>query len=81
LRSAGFRVVEQQVIPQFNPSYDPNSYSYRLIPAVQRFVIGRQGVTVEEAAAWAEDLEQLGKQDEYFFSLNQYLFAVEKPPE
>ena len=79
LRSAGFRVVDQQVIPQFNPTYEPDSFSYRVIPVVQSFVVGRQGVTAEEAAAWAEDLGRLGERGEYFFSLNQYLYAVEKP--
>lgn len=79
LRSAGFRVVDQQVIPQFNPSYESDAFSYRLIPLVQGFVAGRQGVTAEEAAAWAEDLGGLGERGEYFFSLSQYLYAVEKP--
>jgi arsenite methyltransferase len=79
LRSAGFRVVDQQVVSQFNPTYEPDSFSYRVIPAVQSFIVGRQVVTAEEAAAWAEDLGRLSERGEYFFSLSQYLYAVEKP--
>jgi hypothetical protein len=39
-------------------------------------VVGRQGVTAEEASEWAEDLKGLGP--EYFFSLNRYLFVARK---
>ena len=43
------------------------------------FVVGRQGVTKEDAAAWVAEFPDLGKQGRYFFSLNRYLFAAEKP--
>ena len=48
----------------------------RLMPP---FVVGRQGVTKEDAAAWVAEFPDLGKQGRYFFSLNRYLFAAEKP--
>ena len=46
---------------------------------IAAFVAGRRGVTREEAEAWAEDLQALGKAGEYFFSLNRYLFLAVKP--
>ena len=42
---------------------------------IAEFVSGRQGITAEEASAWADDLRSLGPN--YFFSLNRYLFVAE----
>jgi ubiquinone/menaquinone biosynthesis C-methylase UbiE len=78
LISAGFSVDRIQVIPQFNPTYDPNTYSHPLIDVIRAFVAGRQGLTEAEAAEWAEDLRRLGEQGDYFFCLNQYLYLVRK---
>lgn len=78
LRSTGFEIGDQVVLPQFNPTYDADSMSARLIDGIVAFVSGR-GVTDEEAAAWAKDLERSGTNGEYFFCLNQYLFCVTKP--
>jgi ubiquinone/menaquinone biosynthesis C-methylase UbiE len=78
LISAGFSVDRHQVIPQFNPIYDPNTYSYPLIEVIRAFVVGRQGLTEAETAEWAEDLRRLGEQGNYFFCLNQYLYLVTK---
>jgi hypothetical protein len=32
-----------------------------------------------EAEAWLRDLQSLGSQGRYFFSLNRYLFLATKP--
>ena len=79
LRQAGFVLHEQRIIPQFNSSYNPDTYSYQIARLIGAFVTGRQGVTEEDVRAWLEDLRQTGERNEYFFSLNQYLFAVAKP--
>ena len=42
-----------------------------MIGVVAAYVGGRGGVTEAEAAAWEQDLTDLG--DDYFFSLNRYL--------
>ena len=78
LARAGFRMQSQQIIPLFNPSYDPNTYSNRIIDLIVPFVSGRNGITRDEAEEWAKDLRQAGKQGDYFFSLNRYLFTVQK---
>jgi arsenite methyltransferase len=78
LRSVGFEVAHRQVLPQFNPTYDPNTYSALLVGAIASFVPGRGGVTAEEAAEWAADVHQTGAEGDYFFCLNQYLFSVVK---
>jgi hypothetical protein len=47
-----------------------------MVGLVAAYVAGRGGVTAEEATAWADDLESLG--DDYFFSLNRYLFVAKR---
>ena len=79
LTQAGFRVHRRDCLALFNPDYDPNTYSYGLIGLIVAFVPGRQGLTKEEAEAWAEDLRRLGREGSYFFSLNRYLFLAIKP--
>ena len=79
LKLAGFKLGQQRVVPQFNPAYDSNTYSYQIIGIIRSFVPGRKRVTDEEAEAWADDLRQLGERGEYFFCLNQFLYFVTKP--
>ena len=79
LLQAGFQIETQQVIPMFNPDFDQNIFSNRLIDLIVSFVSDRKGISRAEAVAWAEDLRQLGEKGEYFFSLNRYLFIATKP--
>ena len=78
LRRAGFHIDSQIVIPLFNPVYDPNSYSNRIIDLIVPFVTGRNGISSDEADGWAQDLRQSGERGEYFFRLNRYLFLAKK---
>jgi arsenite methyltransferase len=78
LARAGFRVKSQQVAALFNPSYDLNTFSNRIIDIIVPFVAGRNGITREEAEGWAKDVRQTGEQGDYFFSLNRYLFVAER---
>ena len=78
LSQAGFRTQLQRVVPLFNPSYDPNTYSNRIIDLIVPFVSGRNGITRDEAEGWANELRQSGKHGSYFFSLNRYLFVAHK---
>ncbi len=78
LKQAGFLVEHREVIPLLNPELDPNTYGYGLIGLIARFVVGRQGITQDEADAWAEDLWTSGDARPYFFSLNRYLYLAIK---
>jgi ubiquinone/menaquinone biosynthesis C-methylase UbiE len=79
LIQAGFQIESQQVIPMFNPVFDQNTFSNRLIDLIVSFVSDRKGISRAEADAWAGELRQLGENAEYFFSLNRYLFIATKP--
>jgi arsenite methyltransferase len=76
LSAAGFSVVHTAAIPLLNVGYDPNTLSAGLIDFVTGFVAGRQGLSERDVREWAEDLRTLG--DDYFFSLNRYLFLAVK---
>jgi arsenite methyltransferase len=76
LERTGFAVTQRTAIPLLNAGYDPNTYSAGLIGFIVAFVPGRQGLTQADATAWADDLIALG--DDYFFSLNRYLFLAVK---
>jgi arsenite methyltransferase len=74
LADAGFSLETCEVIPLLNRGYEPRTYSAGILEFVRDFVPGRAGVSAEEAAAWADELIALG--EDWFFSLNRYLFLA-----
>ncbi len=58
--------------------YDANTYSYGMLRNIQSFSVGRQGVTEDEAEAWAQDLVALGNAGQHFFSVSQFFFVGRK---
>jgi arsenite methyltransferase len=76
LRDAGFRVDHPQVLVLLNPEYRPDTYSVANAKIMADFAVARGGLTREEVNAWLADLEQLGREGRYFFSLNRYLFLA-----
>ena len=78
LRQAGFQVETERVIPLFNPAYNPNTYSNRVIETIVSFVSGKGGIGRAEAETWAKELRQAGERGEYFFSLNRYMFLAKR---
>ncbi len=65
LKEAGFTSTRTAVLPILNHPYDPDTYSAGIIPVIASFV---------DDAAWADELTGLG--EDYFFSLNRYLFVA-----
>ncbi len=74
LARSQFSDIRCEVVPMFNVGYQLETFSAGLLEMIAAFVPGRGEVSVEEAAAWAEDLRTLG--EDYFFSLNRYLFMA-----
>jgi SAM-dependent methyltransferase len=74
LRRAGFEPEPPEVVPLLNVGYSDAMYSARAIGLIATYVPGHCAVTRAEAEAWADDLRSMG--DEYFFSLNRYLFVA-----
>jgi arsenite methyltransferase len=77
LRDAGFTLARQVAIPMLNAGYHANTFSAGLIGVINTFVPGRQGLTAQDASDWMSDLLALG--EDYFFSLNRYLFVATAP--
>jgi SAM-dependent methyltransferase len=74
LARAGFTGLRCEVVPMCNVGYERETFSAGLLEMIADFVSGRGDVSREVAAAWAHDLRTLG--DDYFFSLNRYLFVA-----
>ena len=60
-----------------NDRFDPDTYSHGMIGMLGAFAGKRIGADV--VAAWTEDLKTIAARDEYFFSLNRYLFQASRP--
>lgn len=78
LRRAGFTLRHRAAIPMFNPEFEDNTYAKGMLETIARFVVGRQGISHEEAGAWFAEFAKLGAEGKFFFSLNRYLFVAEK---
>jgi arsenite methyltransferase len=77
LVQAGFVATRREVIPMLNAGYDADTYSAGLVGFIRAFVPGHQGLTEADASAWADDLTSLG--EDFFFSVNRYVFVAAKP--
>jgi arsenite methyltransferase len=78
LRDVGFQVDRREVLVLFNPKYDADTYSVANGEIMADYAVGGGRMTREEAEAWMEDLQRLGREERYFFSLNRYLFLAAK---
>ena len=78
LRAAGFAIRRREVIPMFNPEYHDNTFGKGMLKMMASFAVGRRGVTQAEADGWLAELEELGREGNFFFSLNRYLFVADR---
>jgi arsenite methyltransferase len=78
LREAGFAIRHRAAIPMFNPEFQDNTYGKGMLEMMRSFAVGKDGISQSEADAWYAEFAHLAAQDEFFFSLNRYLFVAEK---
>jgi SAM-dependent methyltransferase len=79
LRRAGFTIRGRDVVPLFNPEYRDDTYAKHTLEWIAGFVVGRQGVSEEDAAAWHAEFAELAEQGRFFFNLNRYVFVADRP--
>ena len=79
LTHAGFEIQHRSVFVLFNPEYDPQTYSARLIDLIVGYVTGQERISRTDASDWADGVRRAGAVGEYFFSLNHYLYLATKP--
>jgi arsenite methyltransferase len=60
LRSAGFAEVRMDAHSFASCESDPETYGVALLPLIGAFVVGRNGITDEQAGAWMSEQRQLG---------------------
>lgn len=78
LKNVGFSLKHKSIIPLYNPKFNEETYSNRLIDLIASFVSTTKKMPDSEIQKWVKDLRNLGKKDQYFFSLNRYLFIGRK---
>jgi arsenite methyltransferase len=78
LQDAGLQVRHREVLVLFNPEYDPDTFSVANGEIMADFAVAQHAITRDEAQSWIQDLQRLGREGGYFFSLNRYLFLASK---
>jgi ubiquinone/menaquinone biosynthesis C-methylase UbiE len=79
LRAAGFTDVTAEGHTFATTERTPDAYGAAIIPLVEQYVAGRDGITEDEAAAWAAELGELGTRGEFFFACVQFCFTATRP--
>jgi SAM-dependent methyltransferase len=77
LRRAGFVVEPPTVLPLLDMADPHESFSGLLLGLVARFVVGRHGLTAADVDGWERSMRALG--EDWFFSLNRYVFRATRP--
>jgi len=74
MRSAGFEHVEMEAHSFATADFDPDTYGAAAVPIVRSFVPGHNGVSNDEAKAWAAEQRELGERGEFYFACVQLCF-------
>ena len=78
LRAAGFTGVAAQGHAFATAELTPDAYGAAIVPLVEQYVTGRDGITGDEAAAWSAELGELGRRGEFFFACVQFCFTASR---
>jgi arsenite methyltransferase len=78
LRSAGFEDIRMECHPFATFDFDPETYGAAIVPFVGAFVVGRNGITHEDAQAWVAEQRELGERGEFYFAITQFCFTATK---
>lgn len=76
LRSVGFDGVTAEAHAFATVEFSPESAAVSLMPAIEKYVAGREGMTEEEARSWAEEQRELGERGEFFSAAIQFCFTA-----
>jgi arsenite methyltransferase len=79
MRSVGFEHIVLQAHSFAAAGLDPDSYGAALVPMIESFVPGRNGVSKDEAKAWAAEQRELGQRGEFYFACLQFCFTARRP--
>jgi arsenite methyltransferase len=77
LRDAGFVHVEAQAHAFAATDFSADRLCVVLIPIIEGFVAGRNGISQEEAQAWASEQHRLGERGEFYFASTHFCFRAQ----
>jgi arsenite methyltransferase len=78
LRAAGLEVLDVEPFVQMSAG-KPDVFANAVIKIVKDYVTGKDGLTDDEVDKWVADLEALGSEGSFFWSLCQFFFKGRKP--
>jgi arsenite methyltransferase len=76
LRSAGFENVRAAGHAFATIEASPETFGASLIPLIEDFVTGRNGISADDAHAWAAEQRRLGADGDFFFGCIQFCFTA-----
>jgi arsenite methyltransferase len=76
LRSAGFADVGMTGHVFASADAGPEGFGGSLIPLIEGFVAGRDGISADDARAWAAEQRQLSADGDFFFCCVQFCFTA-----
>jgi arsenite methyltransferase len=76
LGSAGFEDVRAEGHTFATTELTPDAYGAAIMPLIEDYVAGRDGVSQQEASAWAAEQRELGERGEFFFACVQFCFSA-----
>jgi arsenite methyltransferase len=79
LRAAGFIDVAAEGHTFATTELTPDAYGAAIVPLVEQYVAGRDGVGEDEAATWTAEQRELGTRGEFFFACVQFCFTATRP--
>jgi SAM-dependent methyltransferase len=79
MRSAGFEHVEMEAHSFATANFDPDAYGVAAVPIIKSFVPDHNGVSADEAKAWAAEQRELGERGEFYFACLQFCFTATRP--
>ena len=78
LAGLGFGALRVEAIPVLNPSYCENSFSANMLDNYADAARRRKIITDDEARDWRAGIDELIRDDAYFFCVNRFLFTAVK---
>lgn len=78
LRKLNFSAIKVEAIPIINTSYTKNNFSSGMWDWFTKNAVKKAAITQQESDRWQQQVQDLVRQDAYFFCVNRFLFTAIK---
>ena len=79
LKKSGLEIRARDQFAILNWTFDPDTFSGHQIGFIRALADSNHLLSASEIDAWAQSIRDAGDVDEYFFSLDRYIFTAVKP--